>query len=131
MQFRTILAAVSGGSATPGAVELACRLARHFNSHLEAFHVRFDPRELAIATAGGFGAPLAGDLMERAEQDAVDTAARARKLFDAAVTRHAVFRRETPPPLGSDPGLLNQPSACWREEVGYGGVSLAAASHRR
>jgi nucleotide-binding universal stress UspA family protein len=126
MQFRTILAAISGGSASPGAAELACHLARDFKSHLEGFHVRFDPRELAIATAGGFGMPLAGNIMLRAEQDALEAAARARKLFESAVARQAVFRRDTPPPPGSDPGLLNQASACWREEMGYGAVGLAA-----
>ncbi len=126
MHFRTILAAVSGGTAAPGTVELACRLARHFNSHLEGFHVRFDPRELAIAAADGIGMPLADNIIQRAEQEGLDAAARARKLFDSTVTRHAVFRRDTPPPLGSDPGLLNQASACWREEMGYGAISLAA-----
>ena len=55
MDIRTILAAVSGGAASAGAIELACRLAQRFSSHLEGYHARLDPREMALIGADGFG----------------------------------------------------------------------------
>jgi nucleotide-binding universal stress UspA family protein len=119
MQIRTVLAAVSGGSASVGVVELACRLARRFGTHVEFLHVRLDPREIVVAAADGFGTPPAWDLVETAMQEAGETAKRTRRLFDDAIGRHGLLLRDEPLPIESDPGLRDQPSACWREEVGY------------
>jgi hypothetical protein len=55
MDIHRVLAAVSGGTASAGAVELACCLARRFGSHLEGYHVRLDPREMALVGADGSG----------------------------------------------------------------------------
>jgi nucleotide-binding universal stress UspA family protein len=125
MEIRTILAAVSGGSASFGAVDLACRLARRFASHVEAFHVQLDPREIAVAAADPFGAPLAGVFIEEAMRDSAENRARARGLFDDAVRRHGLPVHDDAPPPGSDPMLLQQPSAGWREEKGYSATAIA------
>lgn len=125
MEFRTILAAVSGGTASNGVIELAFRLARRFQSHVEAFHVRIDPRELVVLAADGFGTPLSGELIESASRASEATAAGARKLFDAARTRHGLPIEAEPQRPGSDPALLLRASACWREETGYGSTKLA------
>jgi nucleotide-binding universal stress UspA family protein len=125
VDYRTILVAVSGGSASVGAVELACRLAHRFSSHVEAFHVRVDVRELAFLPADGFTLPLAGNVIELAMQDAAESAARARAVVDAAATRHAMPVREAPP-LGVGLALLRQPSFAWREESGYAAIRIAA-----
>ncbi len=52
MAIRTILVPLSGGAATAGAIETACRLAQRFGAHLEAPHVRPDPRD-ALPMLGG------------------------------------------------------------------------------
>ena len=126
MDYRTILVAVSGGSASAGAVELACRLAHRFSSHLEAFHVRLDARELAFVPADGFSIPLAGNVIELAMQDAAENAARAKSIVDAAAKRHALPIREAPPPSGLGLAFLQQPSLAWHEETGYAPASVAA-----
>ena len=90
MDIRTILAAVSGGPASAGAIELACRLARRFGSRLEGYHVRLDAREMALIGADGFGTALAGELVELTLRDAADASAGARRLFEAALKRHAL-----------------------------------------
>lgn len=125
MEIRTILAAVSGGKASAGVVELACRLAQRFGSHLEAYHVRFDPRELVVMAADGLGTPLTGDIIETAVRDAAAAAAQARQLFEAAVARHALAWRAEPPPVGGNPALLREPSAFWHEEEGAGAIKVA------
>jgi nucleotide-binding universal stress UspA family protein len=124
MEYRTILVAVSGGSASAGAIELACRLAHRFSSHLEAFHVRLDARELAFVPADGFSAPLAGSVIELAMQDAAENAARAKAIVDAAAKRHGLPLREAPP-TGLGLALLRQSSLAWHEETGYAAVRVA------
>lgn len=125
MEFRTILVALGGGSASTGAIELACRLARRFNSHLEALHARPDPREMVAAVTDGFATPIAGTLLEKAIADAAEAAQKARALFDRAVTRHALPLRDAPLPLGIDPALQRRASAAWREETGFGAGIIA------
>jgi nucleotide-binding universal stress UspA family protein len=125
MEFRTIVAAVSGGSASSGVIELACLLAQRFGSHLEGYHVRLDPRDLVVLAADSFGTPLTGEIIETATRDAAITAEGARRSFDAALKRHAIATRAVPPASGGDPALLRQASACWREEEGYGAVKIA------
>lgn len=128
MEFRTILAAVSGGTASGGVVELSCRLARRFGSHLEALHVRLDPRELVLLAADGLGTPLTGDLIESATRDAAAAALRARRLFESAVARYEIPICREPPAAGGDPGALHRASAGWREAEGYGSVMVADRS---
>jgi nucleotide-binding universal stress UspA family protein len=125
MEFRTVLVALSGGSASAGAAEIASRLAHRFASHLEAIHVRIDPGDLAVISADPGGGPLSFEIADKIERQALEAAAGARDIFDAAVKRHALPLQDAPPPLGTDPALLRRPSACWREEMGYGGDRIA------
>jgi nucleotide-binding universal stress UspA family protein len=117
MTYRTILVAVSGGSASAGAVDLACRLATRFKCHLEGFHVQMDPRDLVIAA----GDPVAGvvitELMDKIAADAASTAAKVKSSFDAALGR-AGIKLDGKPAGGAA-------SAAWREETGYGPVLVA------
>jgi len=117
MTYRTILVAVSGGSASAGAVDLACRLTTRFKAHLEGFHVQMDPRDLVIAA----GDPVAGvvitELMDKIASDAATTAAKVKAAFDAALGR-ANIKLDAKPAVGG-------PSAGWREETGYGPVLVA------
>lgn len=118
MAIRTILTAISGGSASHGAIETACRLARRFDAHVEAIHVRVDERQAVLLYGDGFGAPLAGELLEQIAQDAAKAAAAARGAFDAAIARHNLPLRVSPPaPAG--PKQAFEASAAWREETGY------------
>jgi nucleotide-binding universal stress UspA family protein len=45
MAIRTILVPLSGGATGEAAVETAALLAVRFRAHLEALHVRADPRD--------------------------------------------------------------------------------------
>lgn len=119
MTTRTIFVAASGGSASQGAIGLAARLARQHKAHLEAFHVRADPREAILAYGDGLGTPVIGDLMERTAEEVAQAAARAKKQFDKAIAEHGLALTSEPPAL--KPGAAPEPSASWREETGYAG----------
>lgn len=125
MQMRTILAAVSGGSASFGALELACRLALRFGSHVEALHVQVDPQDVAVAVADPFGAATAGLFIDEVTRASARDLARSRSLFDDAVRRHGLAVCHASPPPGSDQWLLDHASASWREEMGYSATAIA------
>ncbi|HYM30919.1 MAG TPA: universal stress protein [Candidatus Cybelea sp.] len=118
MRIRTILAAISGGSARRGIADLACNVAHRFESHVEALHVRADPRELAMAAADGLGVVLT-DVIQLTEQEARESAASARQEFEAAARRHGIAQQSDPPPVGGDPALLRRSTGRWSELVGY------------
>lgn len=114
MSIQTILAAASGGTACDGAIELACRLARRYEAHVEGFHVRVDPNNI-IASAGGaeFGAGmiLATEWMEQIATDATARANKVKAAFLAAAARHHLPIVPVPPSVSA--------SAVWRDEAGY------------
>jgi nucleotide-binding universal stress UspA family protein len=121
MSIHTIFLAASGGSAGQGAAELACRLARRFDAHVEGYHVHVDPRQAALAFADGFGTPVVGDLIERTAQEAAMAAARAKQHFDHAVAAHKLPLRSEPLVLKPGAALALEASAAWREETGFAG----------
>ena len=112
MAIRTILAAASGGSASNGAIGLACQFAYRLNAHVEGFHVIPDRQTLYGADGDGFAtmnAALTESLLDEAAANAVKT----RAGFDTIVKRDHLAKRNSPT-LPHD-----GPSACWREETGY------------
>jgi nucleotide-binding universal stress UspA family protein len=111
MAIRTILACASGGTASDGAIELGCRLARRFEAHLECFHVKPDPQELLMYAGDGFGLAFAGNWIEQFSAEAAATAAKTKAAFAAATERHGLAMTEAPPKVGA--------SAAWRVETGY------------
>jgi nucleotide-binding universal stress UspA family protein len=118
MTIRTILAPLSGGAATQGAIDTAFGLARRFSAHVEALHVRPDERQTLMLYGDGFGAPLAGELMDRIAKETAANAAAARRAFDAAMAREQFPLRAAPPPLTPGAARNFEASAAWREETG-------------
>src|SRR5690348_10492350 len=121
MSIHMIFYAASGGSAGQGAAELACRLARRFEAHVEGFHVRADLRQAALAFGDGFGSPVVGDLIERTAREVAETAARAKQQFDHAVSAHNLQLRTEPLALKPGGTADIEASAAWREETGFAG----------
>jgi nucleotide-binding universal stress UspA family protein len=116
MAIRTILAAVSGGSASAGALEASFGLARRLKAHVQVFHARVDERQAVMMYGDGMGAPLSGDLIRRVTDEAAATAAAARRVFDEVVQRHGLRLVSSPPPAGA---TTAEASVDWREETGY------------
>lgn len=114
MTIRTILVAASGGSASNGAVELACQWAARLRAHVEGFHVLNDARAALSLAGTDLAAPSPG-LFEQISADAEAHAAKTRAAFEAVIARHRIPIRPVPHAAG-DAAL---PSACWREATGY------------
>jgi nucleotide-binding universal stress UspA family protein len=119
MNIRTILAAVSGGPATGGAIELGCRLARRFGAHLEGFHVLSDPRAVLAAGGEDIIVPPSAGLIAGAVQQSAVRAGRARRLFHQTVELHGIALSGAPAPGA------RRPSARWREETGLAAALVA------
>jgi nucleotide-binding universal stress UspA family protein len=117
MTIRTILAAASGGTASDGAIDVACRLARRFEAHVEGLHIRADAAQLVMAAGDGFGMPIAGQFIDKFNEDVTAAARKTKAMFEAAVQRHGIVLAATPPKSGA--------SAAWREETGYAPAMLA------
>ena len=122
MTFKTILAAASGGSACDGTLELACRFARRFGAHLEAFHAKPDPRDLFTYSTDSFGTSMSGDFVDRFIKDSDSIAAKTKAGFEAAIARHQIAVSAAPS-LGLPDKIAA--SAVWREEVGYAPTLVA------
>lgn len=116
MTFKTILAAASGGSASDGTIELACRFARRFGAHLEAFHAKPDPRDLFAYSTDSFGNSMSGDFVDRFVQDSDAIAAKTKASFMATAAKHQI--EISAAPSAGLPETISA-SATWREEVGY------------
>ncbi|HUK61315.1 MAG TPA: universal stress protein [Stellaceae bacterium] len=116
MALRTILVAASGGSASDGAVETACRLAKRVGAHLEGFHVKVDPTQIAMLAADGLGMPVAGDWIDRLIEDADKLAETTKGKFAAAVERNGMSMKATPQAPAP---------ASWHVEIGYAPVLVA------
>lgn len=116
MSLKTILVAASGGSASNGAVEAACRLAKRVGAHLEGFHVKVDPTQIATMASDSFGMPIAGDWIDRLVEDTDKLAEETKTAFAATVERHGLSMITTPRALAS---------ASWRVEMGYAPILVA------
>jgi nucleotide-binding universal stress UspA family protein len=119
MTIKTILVAASGGSATTGAVELACQLAQRFRAHIEGYHVLLDPQAALAAMGEEAGLGLTGALIE-----GIEAAARARAEETRALFAKVLVRRETA--MGEAPHAVeHRASGSWRQESGYAPVLVA------
>lgn len=119
MTIKTILVAASGGSATGGAVDLACRLARRFHAHLEGHHARLDIEGAAAALGEETALGPTGMIIESMLAEGQVNASKARSLFDTVLARHEIPVEERPYPIEC------RASAWWREESGYAPALVA------
>jgi nucleotide-binding universal stress UspA family protein len=113
--IRTILVGASGGSASNGAVELACRFADRLRAHVEGFHVLLDPIAVFAGVGAGDGLALSGDVLTDMINDTDAIAAKAKASFKEVAARHRL-----PPQYLAQMAASRDcgPSAGWREETG-------------
>jgi len=111
MIIKTILAGLSGGSASDSVIELACRLAEQFAAYVEGLHVRIDAGELVIAAgAEGLAAATSMGLTDQLLAEAMEKAKHLQQAFMAAATRHGLALHSEATAAG--------PGVSWRVESG-------------
>jgi len=117
--IRTILVGASGGSASDGAIALACRLAKRFGAHLQGYHVKTDPTEIIMAaSAGDVGMPTDGAWIDQMAEDAETLAAKTQAAFLAAAAGHGLTEAGAPSQSG--------PTVGWQAEIGRAAQLVAA-----
>ena len=82
MAIKTILACVSSGDHTTHVLEGAARVGSPFDAHIEAVHVRADPRGLVPYTGEGMDGTMIEEIMDVTEKESGDRAGQAKVAFD-------------------------------------------------
>lgn len=111
MSFKTILVPVSAPDASRSALHTALLMGRHSNAHIEAMHVRADPRGLVPYTGEGMDGSMIEEIMDVTEREAAERAVETRKMFDAFCADNALTVSDRPYP---NAGL----TIAWREITG-------------
>lgn len=111
MGLKTILACVSGGEPSERVLETARRVGVAFGSHIEALHVRADPRGLVPYTGEGMDGSMIEEIMEVTEKEGGERAASARRTFEEFCQRTGLTLSERPRPG-------EEATISWREETG-------------
>ena len=118
--IKTILVGASGGSASNGAIELACRFAGRFRAHVEGFHILIDPIAVFAAVGAAEGFALSGDVVAEMADEADANAAQAEASFREIATRHHLPYRNLAQLAAARARGTDDcgPSAGWRAETG-------------
>ena len=116
MALKRIFAAASGGTASNGAIETACRIAARAGAQVEAFHVKVDPTQLIMLAADGYNMPISGDWIDKLVADTDKLADETKSAFEATAKRHGL----------AVTGSLQAPAtASFRAETGYAPILVA------
>lgn len=111
MTLRTILVPISAADASRPALETACHIARKFGAHVEALHVRTDPRGLVPYTGEGMDGSMIEEIMDVTEREGRERQAKAREMFREFCAAKGI--KESSQPTDSP-----EATVAWRDEVG-------------
>ena len=112
--IRKILLPLNGTPNGTAALTTALILARRFDAHLAALHVRSDSREVAPLAGEGLSGAMVEEMMLAADREATRRSVRAREVFDRLVDEAGLEVRGTAP----DPGQSVGPYASFRSVTG-------------
>ncbi len=111
MAVKVILAAVTGQDTDSAALGIAAALARRFNAHVDALHVKGDPRDAIPFLGEGASGVLIEQIMAAAERDSGTRSGKAKMTFDA-------WRATSGLTVAPRPGSEANATVAWREETG-------------
>jgi nucleotide-binding universal stress UspA family protein len=122
--IKTILVRASNDANSAAAYATAWRVAKRFDAHIDALHVRLDPVEVAVAmSTEGAGGPLLSGIIDDLERNADAGEAKAR-------TRFTTFCSDAGLALVEDPAMsAGRPSAMLHVETGQEARWMAAYAH--
>lgn len=111
MTYRTVLAVLQGGKSDRNCLKAAHTIARPFDGHIDALHVRADPRAFLDYTGDAMTGEAYAQLIDAVEKEVTEKAGKARGEFDA-------WAREAGIELAAEPKAAAQVSASWNETTG-------------
>ena len=108
-EFKTALVPLSESEGVDASLDAAFGLAATFGTHVLGLHVRSDPTTAVPLVGEGMSGGMVEEMMTMAERQAAERADKVRAAFDAACTRHAIPRADSP---------VEGPSAAWLDITG-------------
>src|SRR5271167_2506268 len=90
MAIRKLLLPLTGTAAGEAALTTALMIARVWNAHVLALHVRVDSRDVAPLAGEGQSGAMIEEMMSATEKESSERAHAVRTMFDRFVTRHEV-----------------------------------------
>ena len=110
MAIKSILAVVNGTDTSRPALTAAFTVARDFLAHVDVLHVRGDPRDAVPILGEGVSGTLVEEIMDVAEKESRERAARARALYDELCKKFDLPVVERPD--------ASRASVAWIEDTG-------------
>jgi nucleotide-binding universal stress UspA family protein len=99
MAIRKLLLPLTGTAAGEAALATALTIARRWNAHVTALHVRVDSRDVAPLAGEGLSGAMIEEMMSATEKESNDRAHAVRSMFERFVARHEVVVQEAHPGL--------------------------------
>jgi len=101
MLIRKLLLPLTGTHAGEAALESALTIARTWNAHLTALHVRVDSRDVAPLAGEGLSGAMIEEMMSATEKESAERANAVHAMFNRFVARHGVIVGDPPPGAAS------------------------------
>ncbi len=98
MSFKTILVPISSPEASESSLDCALLVAQRSGGHIEAMHVRADPRGLVPYTGEGMDGSMIEEIMDVTEREGAERAEETRQMFDDFCSAHSLRISDTPEP---------------------------------
>lgn len=111
MSYRTVLAVLRGGPDDGTCLAAAHLVARPFDGHIDALHVRSDPKAFLDYTGDAMTGDAYAQLLDSIEKEVAEKSQKARAAFED-------WSRETAVEIVSEPRFGAQVSATWVETTG-------------
>ena len=114
MAIRKLLLPLTGTAAGESALATALTVARMWNAHVTALHVRVDSRDVAPLAGEGLSGAMIEEMMSATEKESAERARAVHDLFDRVVASHNVTVEEAR--YGSDHATASYAAVTGREE---------------
>jgi nucleotide-binding universal stress UspA family protein len=114
MSIRKLLLPLTGTAAGESALATALTIARQWNAHVTALHVRVDSRDVAPLAGEGLSGAMIEEMMSATEKESNDRAHAVRSMFERFVARQDVAVQEARP--GVDHATASFAAVTGREE---------------
>jgi len=114
MAIRKLLLPLTGTAAGEAALSTALTIARRWNAHVTALHVRVDSRDVAPLAGEGLSGAMIEEMMSATEKESSDRASAVRTMFERFVTSQNVTVAEAR--FGLDHATASFAAVTGREE---------------